>query len=204
MTRPTIRIAVFASAFALGLAADAGAAQLVTFTRGHSIVVQTAEKRGNWYYFTLDGGGEMGVPVKQVARMEEYELPPASSAPQGADAPAPQPTAAVPGNPPAAAPPAMGGNPSGSPASQGNAVDPAGAPSAPSADGVGVVAPGGESDWRSRVKMGNAGRNPSGQRQPNGLGAWGAGRNHGGANPYNVNQRRPPNKPPQQPSPPQQ
>ena len=47
------------------------AEQLVTFIRGQSIVVQSTEMRSGWYYFTLEGGGEIGVPVMQVASVEE-------------------------------------------------------------------------------------------------------------------------------------
>ena len=58
------------------LARPALAGQLVTFTRGQSLVVQSAEKRGDWYYFTLDGGGQVGVPAARVLKVEEYEAPP--------------------------------------------------------------------------------------------------------------------------------
>src|SRR5512145_2100188 len=155
MNRPKIRTAVFTSALALGLAADAGAAQLVTFTRGHSIVVQAAEKRGNWYYFTLEGGGEMGVPVKQVARMEEYDLPLAPAAPQAPGSPESPRVTAVPNPPPSApaAPAAMEGNPGSQPPQDGNAVDPSDAEQPQPLDAAGAVVTNGE-DWRSRVKMG--------------------------------------------------
>jgi hypothetical protein len=78
---------------AAGAVSPARAAHLVTFTRGQSIVVQSFEKRGTWYYFILDGGGEMGVPLSRVTRIEDYEAPPPSavaSAPaQPMQAPAP-------------------------------------------------------------------------------------------------------------------
>lgn len=204
MIRPVIRTAVFTSVLALGLAADAGAAQLVTFTRGHSIVVQAAEKRGNWYYFTLEGGGEMGVPVKQVARMEEYDLPLAAAAPQTPGSPEPARVTAAPNPPPAApsAPPsaaaAMEGNPGGQAPQDGNAIDPSGAEQ-PQAQDAGAVPPNGE-DWRSKVKMGVGGRNQQFGTRKVGTGL-GANRQPGapGVNPFN---RR--NKPPQQPVPPQQ
>ncbi len=68
-------LAVLAAALLLStMAADA--AQLVTFYRGQAIVVQSVQKRGSWYYFVLEGGGEVGVPVSRVARIEEYEAPP--------------------------------------------------------------------------------------------------------------------------------
>jgi len=85
------------------------AANLVTFTRGQSIVVQSVEKRGIWYYFVLDGGGEMGVPASRVSRIEEYEAPPASAVPAAPAPPvsmqtssAPQGSAASPAGQPAA------------------------------------------------------------------------------------------------------
>ena len=88
----------------------AGAAQLVTFTRGQSIVVQSSEYRGGWYYFTLEGGGQVGVPADRVAKIEDYEAAPASppaAAPAAAAAPQPAqavPAPAVTSNSPAAAP----------------------------------------------------------------------------------------------------
>ena len=202
MNRPKIRTAVFTSALALGLAANAGAAQLVTFTRGHSIVVQAAEKRGNWFYFTLEGGGEMGVPVKQVARMEEYDLPLASAAPQAPGSPEPQRVPAAPNAPPGApaTPAAMEGNPGSQPPQDGNAVDPSAAEQPQPLDAAGAVLPNGE-EWRTRVKKNVGMGQQLGTRRAGGMG--GANRQQGmpGPNPYN---RRPPNKPPQQPDPPQQ
>ena len=53
---PAIGLVVGLSTFAL----PAVAGQLVTFSRGHSLVVQSAERRGDWYYLTLDGGGQIG------------------------------------------------------------------------------------------------------------------------------------------------
>jgi len=118
------------------------AAQLVTFTRGQSIVVQSAEKRGAWYYFILEGGGEMGVPVGRVALIEEYEPPPASavaaaapSVPRVAAVSPAQQTAGpamVPGNP---AQPVAGGQQASASATQPN------------------VAAQGNDDWRYKVKM---------------------------------------------------
>ncbi|HEU5179685.1 MAG TPA: hypothetical protein VFW45_02770 [Candidatus Polarisedimenticolia bacterium] len=199
MNRQKIRTAIVASAFALGLAANASAAQLVTFTRGHSIVVQTVEKRGNWYYFTLDGGGEMGVPVKQVASLEEYDLPPAAAAPDAAAQQPPRVTA-VPNPPPSApdaapAPAALQSNPGDAPAQQDpNAVDPTAGGQHPG--DVGNAAPNGSEDWRSKVKMNVGGRSQQlapGRRQGAGMGGYGA------VNPFSRK-----NKPPQQPVPPQQ
>ena len=88
-----------------GAASPAQAAHLVTFTRGQSIVVQSFEKRGAWYYFILDGGGEMGVQANQVVRIEEYEAPPPSALP-------PLPAPVMPTQAPAGAPQvSFGANP---------------------------------------------------------------------------------------------
>ncbi len=202
MNRQKIRTAIFTSVFALGLAANAGAAQLVTFTRGHSIVVQTAEKRGNWYYFTLEGGGEMGVPVKQVASLEEYDLPPAAAAPDTPAAQQPPRVTAVPNPPPTApdVPAALQSNPGDAPPQDGSAVNPPAA-GQPQADAGGAPAPNGAEDWRSRVKMNVGGRSQqlSGRRPGGGMGGYGANGQAAAVNPFN---RR--NKPPQPPVPPQQ
>lgn len=131
------------------------AAQLVTFTRGMSIVVQRAEKRGEWYYFILEGGGEMGVPASRVALIEEYDAPPASaqSVPRVAAAsPAQQPAggAMAPGNP---AQPVAGGQQATPPATQPN------------------VAAQGNDDWRYKVKMSGGPK----RELPNPRGAGAAG-----------------------------
>jgi len=125
------------------------AENLVTFTRGQSIVVLSAEKRGNWYYFVLEGGGEMGVPASRVAHIEEYEAPPAPAVAPGTD-----PTAAA---PPAPAP--SSGQPSVAPASAAQAApSPNVAPAANPDDAnqnpdsrANTMAPG--DDWRYRTKM---------------------------------------------------
>jgi len=89
----------------------APAVQLVTFVKGQAIVVQSAEKRGAWYYLVLEGNGEIGVPANRIARIEEYEAPPPSTTPQP---PAPVPNGASanpvnpsvqPGSPPGVTPP---------------------------------------------------------------------------------------------------
>jgi len=197
MNRPILRTAVFATMFALGLAANAAAEQLVTFTRGHSIVVLSSEKRGNWYYFALEGGGEMGVPVNQVARMEEYEPPP-NALPAGQAAAQEPPRVTATPTPPSAAPSANGSNPS-APANDASAVNPAATNQIPPPGAKGAEVPQADDDWRTKVKMGGGRSQAGGSRKPGGMGGWGANRLQGGqgnANPYN---RRPPNQPPQQP-----
>ena len=96
---PAIGLVVGLSTFAL----PAVAGQLVTFSRGHSLVVQSAERRGDWYYLTLDGGGQIGVPAARVLRVEEYEAPPPPPAPVLAPPTYPVPGAAQ-ATPPVGAP----------------------------------------------------------------------------------------------------
>jgi hypothetical protein len=133
----------------LGSLSFGHAEHLVTFTRGQSIVVQSAEKRGNWYYFVLDGGGEMGVPASRVAHIEEYEAPPAPAVAPG--------TASTAAAPPAVPP--SSGQPSADPASSAQAAPPSNvAPVANPDDGnqnqdsrANTMARG--DDWRYRAKM---------------------------------------------------
>ena len=172
-------------------ASQAQAAHLVTFTRGQSIVAQSVEKRGTWYYFVLEGGGEMGVLASQVARIEDYEAPPPSAMASAPSQPVPSPV-------PATAP-------------QGSPVDNSGGlaydGSAPGAEPqAAAVQPAGEStanvmsrgnDWRFRARMsggpsiqqGGAG----GMRKPPGMGAGvGVGRIQSGANQNPYNRKTPP------------
>jgi hypothetical protein len=126
---------------AVGPGSLAHAAHLVTFTRGQSIVVQSYEKRGSWYYFVLDGGGEVGVPIARVTRIEDYEAPPET-------APAPGVAAVLtPPATPAGAPGAAGANeaPASGSAPQANAANPAASP------GANVLSHG--NDWRFGAKM---------------------------------------------------
>jgi len=119
----------------------APAVQLVTFVKGQAIVVQSAEKRGAWYYLVLEGNGEIGIPATRIARIEEYEAPPPSTTPQP---PSPVPNGA----------PASPVNPSVQPISP-----PAGTPSGaveqgtlPPPPNTNVGAPGSEA-WRNRQGM---------------------------------------------------
>ena len=170
-----------------GAAAPAQAAHLVTFTRGQAIVVQSYEKRGTWYYFVLDGGGEMGVLAHQVARIEEYEAPPP---PALAAAPAPSMPTPAPGTAPQVSP---GANPGGPEPGTGVAppVDPQAGAVAPQGDSTANVMTRGN-DWRFRAKQSGG---PSiqmgggGMRKPPGMGA-GVGVGRIG------NRRTPPQAPP--------
>jgi len=139
------------------------AAHLVTFTKGQAIVVQSAEKRGNWYYFVLDGGGEMGVPVNRVSRIEDYEAPPSPVAPSAAPV-------AGGGQPPSVVPSSQ---PSPDPATTAQAPA-AMAPADPQAqngtsqpEAANVMSRG--EDWRYRVKMSGGPRPQLQQDNPGGI-----------------------------------
>jgi hypothetical protein len=129
----------------------------VTFARGQSIVVQSVEKRGAWYYFILEGGGELGVPVNRVATIEDYEPPPVSAVAAAPVAPAvpavsPEPQQTAAGNP---AVPAAGGQQAG----------PGSTPPAPQPN----VVEQGEDDWRYKIRGGPK------RLAPNLYGSGGAG-----------------------------
>jgi hypothetical protein len=162
-----------------GAVSPALAAHLVTFTRGQAIVVQSFEKRGTWYYFILDGGGEMGVQANQVVRIEEYEVPPPSALP-----PAPAPAM------PAPAPEVVqsGVNPGGP---ESGSAAPAVAPD-PQQDesAANVMSRGNDQRFRA-ARSGGPSMQPGvgGTRKPPGMGA-GAG--VGRINPYNRRTQPPP------------
>jgi hypothetical protein len=130
----------------LSAAGGIQAAQLVTFTGGQSIVVQSAEKRGAWYYFILEGGGELGVPVSRVASIEEYEPPPVSVV--AAAAPTIPAVAAVSPAQQPAGQPMVPGNPA-QPVAGGQQAEPGSTPPATQPN----VAAQGEDDWRYKVRM---------------------------------------------------
>jgi len=180
------------------------AANLVTFTRGQSIVVQSVEKRGAWYYFVLEGGGEMGVPASRVVRIEEYEAPPPSV---GVPAAVPPPNVPPPSTSQQPAISAMDARATGGAAggadSQTVAQTPPPAP--PSEATANVLAHG--DDWRYKARMsgGPKPNSPGGMRKPGGMaGPMGGNRLQGGASVLGPMHRRPPVVPPEQPSDPQQ
>lgn len=174
-------------AAAIVVAGAAGAAQLVTFTRGQAIVVQGVEKRGVWYYFTLDNGGQIGIPVNRVARIEEYEAPPGAPA-----VPAPAAVAAAPVAPNPGVAPAM--TPQGAPiAGEAQSAEAAIQPDPASAAGTNVASPGTE-DWRYKVKMSGGPQRKEVGMSPNGPGGPGARGPMGGRRP--PGQRRFPPQPP--------
>ena len=171
------------------------AAQLVTFTRGHSIVVQSAEKRANWYYFTLDGGGEIGVPASRVARIEDYEAPPPSAGALQASAPQPYSPNISQSTNPSQGPGGVGTDLNGSAANVPLQV--------PSADAAANVVSHGDEDWRYKVRMsggpklqtsGGGIRKPAGMGRPMGAGGLMPGGNPN-QNPYARRPPIPPNPP---------
>lgn len=161
------------------------AANLVTFTRGQSIVVQSYEKRGSWYYFILDGGGEMGVPAGHVTRIEEYEAPPAPAV-------SPDPTPASPVAMQTSSPAPAGGSPS-APMGTNNAQPSAQNPAVATPNGQdpsNVMAPGyNDARFRARMSGGPAMIQPGagGMRKPAGMGG-GMGRGRIGGNPNDPSQ----------------
>jgi len=206
MTSTTRRMQLLAPAIGLivGLSAfarPAVAGQLVTFTRGQALVVQSAERRGEWYYLTLDGGGQIGVPAARVLRVEEYEAPPPPPAPV-----LPPPTYPVPAaaqvTPPVAVQGAAG---LPNPASTQPGSVAADAPDPLAAERRAVEeAP---QDWRSPIDR----RNGPQQRPMGGFSVFKPGATGGGRSPFvgPGGFRRPPGagvpRPPQDPNnPPQQ
>ena len=142
---------LLAAALAFSLASPLCADQVVYFINGKAIMVKSVEKGDKFTVLEMDGGGKMGVPTDQIARVEEYVLsapgapPAAPAAPQAAPqtAPAPVPAAVtvpgtaqpiissdgringMPANQPVAAPtvpgPGMGGRPAEVPGNKGMA-----------------------------------------------------------------------------------
>jgi hypothetical protein len=167
------------------------AAQLVTFTRGQSIVVQSSQKRGEWYYFTLEGGGEIGVPAARVASVEEYESLPAPAAPAAALPPA---AVSATGS---GAPLAAASKPQGDVSVQPPPVAQAAAPGKnPGAPATNSMAPG-QDDWRYKVRMGGGPRMGMQGSTPYGLA------NPGGRVPFGAPRQPPPGQQQRPPQPPQ-
>jgi hypothetical protein len=182
--------------FAAAAVSPAQAAHLVTFTRGQSIVAQKVEKRGAWYYFTLDGGGEMGVLASQVTRIEDYEAPPPSAIPaaNSESIQPPTPGSGQPPTPSSGPQSSLGVNPGGSELRSGEslpATDVRGGAPVPSDDSSDDDQAQGN-DWRVRNRM-NGGpsiQQGGGVRKPGMMGsAGGAGRIQG-FNPNNNPYRR--------------
>ncbi|HEV8701694.1 MAG TPA: hypothetical protein VGV60_10530 [Candidatus Polarisedimenticolia bacterium] len=72
----TVRInpILLAAALAFSLASPLCADQVVYFINGKAIMVKSVEKGDKFTVLEMDGGGKMGVPTDQIARIEEYVL----------------------------------------------------------------------------------------------------------------------------------
>ena len=135
MRRSRLKLTLLAAPLALALGAPVHADQVVYFSNGKAIMVKSVEKGEKFTVLEMDGGGRIGVPTDQIARIEEYALsapsapqaaPPPAPAPVAAQVPAPQPAVSasggligIPANLPPAAPmtpgPGVGGRPTTAP-----------------------------------------------------------------------------------------
>lgn len=158
------------------------AAQVVTFKRGQAMVVDSVEKKDGWYYLTLPGGGQLGVPAAQVTRVEEYEGPPVS---EPATVTANQVATGTPSGSSASVPPSAA-LPPVSPAVDHSYEAPAPVPRVNAAG----QPPAGVDDWRFKVRRGGG---PRPQPGAAGLGGPGfPGRAEGGLRTTGTFPRRPP------------
>ena len=135
MRRSRLKLTLLAAPLALALGAPVHADQVVYFSNGKAIMVKSVEKGEKFTVLEMEGGGRIGVPTDQIARIEEYAIsapsapqaaPPPAPAPVAAQAPAPQPAVTgsgaligIPSNLPPAAPmtpgPGVGGRPTTAP-----------------------------------------------------------------------------------------
>lgn len=76
----------------LAVVLPASADQVVYFVNGKAIMVKSVEKGEKFTILEMDGGGKMGVPTDQIAKIEEYQI----------SAPAPAATAVLQAAPPPA------------------------------------------------------------------------------------------------------
>ena len=103
-----LRLTLLAAPLALVLGAPVRADQVVYFTNGKAIMVKSIEKGEKFTVLEMDGGGRIGVPTDQIARIEEYAVsapaapqaaPPPVAAPVAAQTPAEQPARTAGGGP---------------------------------------------------------------------------------------------------------
>jgi len=103
-----LRLTLLAAPLALVLGAPVRADQVVYFTNGKAIMVKSIEKGEKFTVLEMDGGGRIGVPTDQIARIEEYTVsapaapqaaPPPVAAPVAAQTPAEQPARTAGGGP---------------------------------------------------------------------------------------------------------
>src|SRR3989338_2379434 len=88
MRRSRLKLTLLAAPLALALGAAVHADQVVYFSNGKAIMVKSVEKGEKFTVLEMDGGGRIGVPTEQIARIEEYAIS-APSAPQAAPPPVP-------------------------------------------------------------------------------------------------------------------
>lgn len=88
MRRSRLKLTLLAAPLALALGVPLHADQVVYFSNGKAIMVKSVEKGEKFTVLEMDGGGRIGVPTDQIARIEEYAIS-APSAPQAAPPPAP-------------------------------------------------------------------------------------------------------------------
>lgn len=88
MRRSRLNPILLAAPLAFSLVSPLCADQVVYFVNGKAIMVKSVEKGDKFTVLEMDGGGKMGVPTDQIARIEEYVLS-APAAPQFVAAPAP-------------------------------------------------------------------------------------------------------------------
>jgi hypothetical protein len=132
-SRSSARLALLAAAALLASASAVLADQIVYFVNGKAIMVKSVERGERFTILEIEGGGRMGVPTEQIARIEEYQVSapvvqaPAPTAPQMpiVATSVPAPPAAQAARPPGAAPPppqALGPGMGGAPQAPGQGV----------------------------------------------------------------------------------
>ncbi len=127
MRNRKVRLPLFAMFVACAAASLAFADQVVYFVNGKAILVKSVEKGAKFTVLEMDGGGRMGVPTDQIARIEEYVVSPPS---------APQPAVPLAPVAPAAQVPAAGPLPTAVAAPA--VAAPVGAPAPPAVPGPGI------------------------------------------------------------------
>ncbi|HXU12459.1 MAG TPA: hypothetical protein VN898_10880, partial [Candidatus Binatia bacterium] len=108
MRRSRFNLILIAAPLALSLVSPVLADQVVYFVNGKAIMVKSVEKGEKFTVLEMDGGGKMGVPTDQIARIEDYVLS-APAVPEYVPPPAPvqapvQPVIQAPVQAPASAP----------------------------------------------------------------------------------------------------
>ncbi|MGH9749258.1 MAG: hypothetical protein ACRD6R_04975, partial [Candidatus Polarisedimenticolia bacterium] len=81
--------ALLTAATFLGAAGAASADQIVYFVNGKAMMVRSVEKGEKFTVLEVEGGGRIGVPTEQIARIEEYQVSPPQAPAQTALVPVP-------------------------------------------------------------------------------------------------------------------